>query len=98
MKVGIDLDNTLCTDRYESGGVLRCEILEGGQEAIKRFRKAGHKVIIFTHRSDELRKSTIQWLKERRIEYDGIIFDKPHFDIYIGDEAIKFEGWDKVKI
>jgi hypothetical protein len=94
--IGIDLDGTFCTDRYESGGVLKCVPLDGAREKIKRMRAAGHKVIFFTHRDETLKLDTIQWLDGLGVKHDGVIFGKPHFDCYIGNEAVRFESWDAI--
>ena len=98
MKIGIDMDSTICTDRYESGGVLKCKLLPGAKEKLEELKKAGHEIVIFTHRSDELKKMTLQWLKENNIQHDGAIFNKPHFDVYIGDEARHFISWEEIVI
>lgn len=93
MRIGIDLDSTFCTDRYESGGILNCKLMGLAREAIEIMRMKGHEVVFFTHRSEKMRGLTIQWLNELKIEYDEIIFDKPHFDWYIGNEAERFINW-----
>lgn len=98
MRIGIDLDGTFSTDRYESGGVLRCKLMPGAKETVEKMRAAGHEVIFFTHRSDDLKQETIKWLKDNRIQYDGIIFGKPHFNLYIGNESERFTSWDKVEV
>ena len=93
--IGVDLDGTFCSDRYESGGVLKCVPLPGALEAIKELR-LHHKVVFFTHRSEETRDDTVAMLEKYGVEYDGIIFGKPHFDIYIGNEARRFLSWKQV--
>lgn len=98
MRIGIDLDGTFLTDRYKSGGVLRCKLLPGAKETVEKMRATGHEVIFFTHRSLELKPETIKWLKDNHIKYDGIIFEKPYFDVYVGNEAVHFTSWDKVTI
>lgn len=96
--VGIDIDSTLASDRYESGGVLNCTLLPGAKEKVAALKAAGHSVVFFTHRGEHLRDDTLDWLKRNGIVYDDIIFEKPHFDVYIGDEAIHFESWDKIDV
>lgn len=96
--IGIDLDGTICTDRYESGGVLNCKPLLGAREKIHEMREAGHKIIIFTHRHNGLRVDTLKWLQDNDILYDKIIFDKPYFDVLIDDRARQFVSWERVSI
>ena len=98
MRIGIDLDGTFCTDRYEAGGVVHCELMEGAKEKILEMRSAGHEVIFFTHRGYALAADTERWMKNNEVKYDNIIFGKPHFDLYIGNEAIKFQSWDEVEV
>lgn len=98
MKIGIDLDSTICTDRYDSGGVSKCKLLPGAKEKIDKMKKAGHEVIIFTHRGYDLKDETIKWLKKHNIQADEVIFEKPHFDFYLGDEAVRFYQWDLIDI
>ncbi|HEV3415886.1 MAG TPA: hypothetical protein VG056_03715, partial [Pirellulales bacterium] len=39
---------------------------------------------------------TLQWLAQHGIEYDEIHFGKPHADVYIDDNAVRFEGWERL--
>lgn len=99
IRIGIDLDNTLCSDRYESGGIKNCRLNPGARQKIAGWRRAGHKVIFFTHRSaDKHAQETREWLYAQNIAYDGIIFDKPHFDVYIGNEARQFTSWRRMRL
>ena len=67
--------------------------MSNAREAIELMRRRGHQVIFYTHRSEKMKDLTLQWLADNKIKYDGIIFGKPHFDWYIGDEAEKFVNW-----
>jgi len=97
LRVGIDLDGTFCTDRYKSGGAGLCVPLEGAIETLNRLHELGHEVIFFTHRrGGALKQETLRWLKRYKVKYDTIIFGKPHFDVYIGDEARQFTSWDGI--
>ena len=40
---------------------------------------------------------TIKWLNKNNIVYDEIYFGKPWADIYIDDNAIRFESWNDIK-
>jgi len=96
--IGVDLDGTLCSDRYKSGGVLNCKLLPGAKEFIDAIHAKGYEVLLFTHRGEGLRLDTLIWLKDNDIEYEDIVFEKPYMTWYIGDEAIHFEAWDKIKV
>lgn len=39
---------------------------------------------------------TLEWLARHGIEYDEIHFGKPHAQIYIDDNALRFESWEVV--
>ena len=39
---------------------------------------------------------TLDWLKRHNIEYDEIHFGKPHAQVYIDDNAVRFESWDSI--
>jgi hypothetical protein len=39
---------------------------------------------------------TLEWLARHGIEFDEIHFGKPHADVYIDDNALRFETWDDV--
>jgi len=97
LKIGIDLDNTFCTDRYKSFGIMNCKPLPGAIEQLGKWCEAGHLVVLFTHRSSEEHQTdTLAWLEKWAVPYHHLIMDKPHFDLYIGDEAEKFTNWDEM--
>ena len=39
---------------------------------------------------------TLDWLKRHEIPYDEIFFGKPWADIYIDDNALRFEDWNSI--
>ncbi len=36
------------------------------------------------------------WLARHAIEYDEIHFGKPHADVYLDDNAVRFEAWSHI--
>ncbi len=72
---------------------MNCKLKSRAKEAIEAMRRSGHQVIFFTHRSEKMRELTVRWLTVNGIKYDGIVFEKPYFDWYIGDEADRFVNW-----
>ena len=55
-----------------------------------------------THKSNKGRllkdvgKVTLDWLEKYNVEYDEIYFGKPWANVYIDDNAFRFETWDKI--
>jgi hypothetical protein len=39
---------------------------------------------------------TLNWLARYEVEYDEIHFGKPHADVYIDDNAVRFESWEAI--
>ena len=72
---------------------MNCTLKARAKEVIEKMKERGHQVWFFTHRPEKMRECTVLWLNLNGIKYDGIIFDKPHFDWYIGDEADRFVNW-----
>ncbi|MEO6436329.1 MAG: hypothetical protein ABIP55_11305, partial [Tepidisphaeraceae bacterium] len=80
----------------------------GAAQKLAALRKAGHCVILLTARHMKTcqgnvgmviarqGKLTLDWLAKHGIEYDEIHFGKPHADIYIDDNALRFESWEKI--
>lgn len=102
-RVLIDFDGVIY--KYSSGwseGLIYDEPIKGAREAIRRLRKDGYKVFIFTSRLSKIaqgkqgikiQKQMIEkWLNENDIEVDGITGDKIPAEVYIDDRAIRFEG------
>ena len=70
-------------------------------------REEGHYIIIFTARHSKTCNgnaglilarqglTTLEWLRKYDIPYDEIHFGKPFADIYIDDNALRFENWDE---
>ena len=85
------------------------KVKKGCVEALKKFRKMGYKIIVYTARidGDRLRseadilqalKEIAKVLQDNKVPYDEIWYKrgKPHADYYIDDCAIKFHNWEQV--
>lgn len=93
MKVGVDIDGTICTWRYPSIGD---DI--GAVPVLRDLVRCGHKIIICTMRSGKELQDAIDWFESNGIEIYGVNEDpgqskwtsspKPHADIYIDDQAL----------
>ena len=40
--------------------------------------------------------TTLDWLARYGVEFDELHFGKPHADVYIDDNALRFEGWELI--
>ncbi len=109
MRICIDIDGTLCELKSYIGSYDKVLPLPGAREFIKRMRKEGHTIILFTARHMKTCNGNIglvvarqaqtlfSWLRDNDIEYDEVHFGKPYADIYIDDNALKFNGnWYEV--
>lgn len=96
----------ICQLRQPDESYADLQPVEGAVEAIRRLRRDGHYIIIFTARhmattggnvGQVLARQgevTLRWLGEHGVEYDEIFFGKPFADIYIDDNGFRFQSWD----
>ncbi len=108
MRICIDLDGVICKLRGTNGDYSSLEPVPGAVECIKRLKEEGHYIIIYTARRmrthsgnvgkimADIGKVTLDWLAKYNIPYDEIVFGKPWADVYIDDNAVRFESWDKL--
>lgn len=62
---------------------------------LRRIRDQGFEVVLFTSRPQSTEHSTCLQLRDAGIEFDDIIFNKPQFDLFVDNKALKFVGtWD----
>ncbi len=105
MRICIDLDGVVCQLRRADQSYADLEPVEGAPEALRSLRAAGHVVILLTARHMKTTggnpglalarqgKVTLDWLDRHGVEFDEIHFGKPHADVYIDDNALRFTGW-----
>jgi capsule biosynthesis phosphatase len=108
MRICIDLDGVVCRLREPDQAYADLKPVGGAVEKIRALRAAGHYLILYTARHMKTcggnvgqtiarQGATIfDWLKRHGIEFDEIHFGKPHADVYIDDNAIRFDGWDQI--
>lgn len=108
MRICIDLDGVICELRSGDQTYADVKPVPGAVERIAQLREAGHEIIIQTARHMKTTGGnvgrvmalqgavTLQWLQEHGIEYDEIQFGKPHADVYLDDNAVRFESWDDI--
>ena len=109
-KIIIDLDGVICNIKKKESTYKDVVPLPGTVEKIKQLKKQGHYIIISTARhmlstnnnvgliNKKVGKITLDWLDENEIEYDEIVFAKPHGEVYIDDNALHFRGWDQINV
>ena len=108
MKICIDLDGVICEVRKQDQTYADVRPLPGAIERIRGLKEAGHYIIIFTARHWKTCEgnvglilarqglTTLEWLKRHDIPYDEIHFGKPHADVYIDDNAVRFTDWEEI--
>ena len=108
MRICIDLDGVICRLRKTDEAYDVLKPVEGSVEKIKKLKSEGHYIIIYTARRmkthnantakviADIGKTTLDWLAKYKIPYDEIMFGKPWADIYIDDNAFRFNKWDEI--
>lgn len=90
MRIGVDVDGTLTQD-------IKGWDYENRKPNIKMIKwvnaqfQEGHYIELFTCRFPQDEKVTRVWLKKWGVKYNNIIFGKPKYDLYVGDEVITIE-------
>ena len=108
MRICIDLDGVICRLREPGQQYADLQPVPGAIEKLRQLKAAGHYIIICTARHMKTCQGnvgmvvarqgavTLDWLKRHNIEYDEIHFGKPHAQVYIDDNAVRFESWDSI--
>ncbi len=108
MRICIDIDGVICRLREPEQQYADLEPVPGAIEKLRQLKAAGHTIILFTARHMKTcggnvgmavaRQGvvTLDWLKRHDIEYDEIHFGKPHAQVYIDDNAVRFESWETI--
>jgi capsule biosynthesis phosphatase len=108
MRICIDLDGVICALRKPGQSYADVEPIPGATEKLRQLKAAGHYLIIATARHMKTCQGnvgqvvarqgavTLDWLARHGIEYDEIHFGKPHAQVYIDDNALRFQAWDLI--
>ena len=108
MRICIDLDGVICRLREPGQVYANLEPVPGAVEKMRQLKAAGHYLIISTARHMKTCEGnvgmvvarqgavTLEWLARHGIEYDEIHFGKPHAQVYLDDNAVRFEGWNAI--
>lgn len=97
MVYAIDFDGTLCTDRFPEIG----EPIVSRLEALKCLKAAGHKLILWTCRTDEYLDAAVEFCRQFGVEFDAVNRNLPetrerwggdtrkvYCDYYIDDKSL----------
>jgi capsule biosynthesis phosphatase len=105
MRICIDLDGVICRLREPGQSYADLEPVPGAVEKLRALKAAGHYLIINTARHMKTCQGnvgqvvakqgavTLDWLSRHGIQYDEIYFGKPHAQVYLDDNAMRFESW-----
>jgi len=108
MRICIDLDGVICQLRKPGQTYEGLQPVPGAVEKLRELKSAGHYIIICTARHMKTCEGnvgqviarqgsvTIGWLERHSIPYDELHFGKPHAQVYIDDNAVRFESWDAI--
>lgn len=107
-RICIDLDGVIADFKKDGESYLDVSPIEGAREKLEYFKKEGHYIIINTARhmkscesnlglvNARIAKITLDWLEKHKIPYDEIYFSKPWADVYIDDNAFRFNNWSEI--
>lgn len=108
MRICIDLDGVICQLRQPGMSYADVTPVPGAVEKLRALRAAGHTIILFTARHMKtcngnvalavarIGRLTLDWLARHGVDYDEIHFGKPWADVYIDDNALRFQSWDQI--
>lgn len=108
LRICIDLDGVVCRLREPGQSYAELQPVDGAVEKLRQLKAAGHYVILYTARHMKTCQGnvgavvarqglvTLEWLKRHNIEYDEIHFGKPHAQVYIDDNALRWRSWDEI--
>jgi capsule biosynthesis phosphatase len=108
MKICIDVDGVICELRRPEQNYSEVAPLPGAVEKTNALKQAGHYLILCTARHmatcnsnigmvvARQGKTLLDWLAFHKIPYDEIWFGKPHADVYLDDNGLRFTGWNEI--
>jgi hypothetical protein len=88
--VSVDIDNTIFK---KIADYSKSKLRPGAQKALRKIRKAGYVVVLYTGRHFLQAEVTERRLKKLRIPYDHIVYGKPPACFYIDNDAGSFQDF-----
>lgn len=95
--VAVDIDGTIASKikmgKYPDDYMLKTP-LKGSQEMLRKIKRAGYRVMLFTARPSQDRTITEAWLVANGFSglYDLLVMDKPLYVALIDDRNVEFTG------
>jgi capsule biosynthesis phosphatase len=108
VRICIDLDGVISSLRLPGQQYADLEPMPGAVEKLRALKAAGHYIIIMTARHMKTCQGnvgqvvarqgqvTLDWLARHGIEYDEIHFGKPHAQVYLDDNGLRFTSWNAI--
>lgn len=108
MKICIDIDGVVADFKKDGETYSDVAPIKGAVEKIQELKENGHYIILHTARHmktcngnvgmvvSRIGQITLNWLAKHKIPYDEIYFGKPWADVYIDDNAFRFENWESI--
>lgn len=103
MIYAVDFDGTLCVEQYPKIGEARVHRIQ----KVIDLQKCGHKVILWTCRTDQQLTEVVEWCRERGLVFDAVNDNLPEIkevwggntrkvycDHYIDDKNLPAEVLD----
>lgn len=108
MRVCVDIDGVIAN--FPSSDISYSDVspIVGAVKSLLKLKEEGHYIILYTARHmrstngniglvvAKQGRTLLEWLEKHSIVYDEIYFGKPWADLYIDDNALRFESWEKV--
>jgi hypothetical protein len=97
MVIYVDIDKTICSDYPYTLGTDYSYVkpLYGNIDKINKLYQANHYIVYWTARGTKTGKDwselTKKQLQEWGCQYHELKFDKPFYDIFIDDKALRIE-------
>lgn len=91
----LDFDGVVHDYKNPIQGKRMGKPIHGANEALRKLKARGHRIIIFSTWGDEKGKKTIEdFMRFYGLLFDDITNTKPQADYYIDDKGVRFTSWD----
>ena len=108
MRICIDFDGVICELKKTNESYADVQPKYMAVDKLNELKANGHYIIIQTARhmktcesnlgkvNARIAKQTLDWLEKYSIPYDEIYFGKPWAEVYIDDNAFRFQDWELI--
>ena len=107
-RICIDLDGVIAELKLPGQSYGDVGVVPGAVEKLRALKESGHYLILNTARhmktcngnvglvQARVGKQTLDWLAKHEVPYDEVFFGKPWAQIYLDDNAMRFNSWDEI--